>query len=154
MRTIESTPELVSSVYQKMESKLQVVRDRLNRPMTMADKVLLSHLEDPAEAELIPGESYILLNPDRVLLQDVLGQTAMLNFMQTGRDSTVVPTSVHCDHLIQARVEGASDLKESLQENDEVYDFLRSAAAKYVFGGRAPVLFTKWHWRIMLSPGS
>jgi len=138
MRTIESTPELVSSVYQKMESKLQVVRDRLNRPMTMADKVLLSHLEDPAEAELIPGESYILLNPDRVLLQDVLGQTAMLNFMQTGRDSTVVPTSVHCDHLIQARVEGASDLKESLQENDEVYDFLRSAAAKYGVGFWGP----------------
>ena len=138
MRTIESTPELVSSVYQKMESKLQVVRDRLNRPMTMADKVLLSHLEDPVQAELIPGESYILLNPDRVLLQDVLGQTAMLNFMQTGRDSTVVPTSVHCDHLIQARVEGSADLKESLQENDEVYNFLRSAAAKYGVGFWGP----------------
>ncbi len=105
MRTIESTPELVSSVYQMMENKLQVVRARLNRPMTMADKVLLSHLDDPAGAELVPGESYILLNPDRVLLQDVLGQTALLNFMQTGRDSTAVPTSVHCDHLIQARVE-------------------------------------------------
>ena len=138
MRTIESTPEMVSSVYQRMESKLQVVRARLNRPMTMADKVLLSHLDDPAEAELIPGESYILLNPDRVLLQDVLGQTALLNFMQTGRDSTAVPTSVHCDHLIQARVEGAADLKESLQENDEVYNFLRSAAAKYGVGFWGP----------------
>ena len=138
MRSIESTPELVSSVYQKMESNLKVVRARLNRPMTMADKVLLSHLEDPADAELKPGESYILLNPDRVILQDVLGQTAMLNFMQTGRDSTVVPTSVHCDHLIQARAEGASDLKESLQENDEVYDFLRSAAAKYGVGFWGP----------------
>ena len=138
MRTIESTPELVSSVYQRMESQLQVVRARLNRPMTMADKVLLSHLDDPAESELIPGESYILLNPDRVLLQDVLGQTALLNFMQTGRGSTAVPTSVHCDHLIQARVEGAADLKESLQENDEVYDFLRSAAAKYGVGFWGP----------------
>ena len=138
MRTIDSTPELVSSVYQRMESKLQVVRARLNRPMTMADKVLLSHLENPAEGELIPGESYILLNPDRVLLQDVLGQTAMLNFMQTGRNSTVVPTSVHCDHLIQARVEGSADLKESLQENDEVYNFLRSAAAKYGVGFWGP----------------
>ena len=138
MRTIESTPELVSSVYQRMESQLQVVRARLNRPMTMADKVLLSHLDDPAEAELTPGESYILLNPDRVLLQDVLGQTAMLNFMQTGRDSTVVPTSVHCDHLIQARVEGSADLKESLLENDEVYNFLRSAAAKYGVGFWGP----------------
>ncbi len=138
MRTIESTPELVSSVYQRMESQLQVVRARLNRPMTMADKVLLSHLDGPAESELIPGESYILLNPDRVLLQDVLGQTALLNFMQTGRGSTAVPTSVHCDHLIQARVEGAADLKESLQENDEVYDFLRSAAAKYGVGFWGP----------------
>ncbi len=138
MRTIESTPEFVSSVYQKMENKLQLVRARLNRPMSMADKVLLSHLDDPTVGALNPGESYILLNPDRVLLQDVLGQTAMLQFMQTGRDTTVVPTSVHCDHLIQARVEGASDLKESLLENDEVYNFLRTAAAKYGVGFWGP----------------
>ena len=72
------------------------------------------------------------------MLQDVLGQTAMLQFMQTRRDRVAVPTTIHCDHLIQARVEGAADLRESLAENSEVYDFLRSAAAKYGAGFWGP----------------
>jgi aconitate hydratase len=138
MSAIDSTPEMVAGVYRKMERNLEIVRARLNRPLTLAGKVLLGHLDDPAGAELNPGESYIMLNPDRVILQDVLGQTVMLNFMQSGRDTTAVPTSVHCDHLIQARVEGASDLSESLQENDEVYNFLRTAAAKYGVGFWGP----------------
>src|SRR5262249_60301096 len=75
---------------------------------------------------------------DRVVLQDVLGQTAMLQFMQTRRDSVAVPTTVHCDHLIQARVEGEADLRASLDENQEVYGFLRSAAAKYGVGFWGP----------------
>src|SRR5262249_1183994 len=75
---------------------------------------------------------------DRVVLQDVLGQTAMLQFMQTRRATVAVPATIHCDHLIQARVEGESDLRESLRENDEVYDFLRSAAARYGLGVGAP----------------
>jgi len=124
MLTIEPTPEFVSGVYEIMERNLKVVREKLDRPLTLADKVLLSHLDDPASQEMIPGQSYLLLRPDRVILQDVLGQTAMLQFMQTRRDHVVVPTTVHCDHLIQARVEGKSDLKESLEENKEVYDFL------------------------------
>lgn len=138
MLTIEPTPEFVSGVYEIMERNLKVVRERLDRPLTLADKVLLSHLDDPASQEMIPGQSYLLLRPDRVILQDVLGQTAMLQFMQTRRDHVVVPTTVHCDHLIQARVEGKSDLKESLEENKEVYDFLRSAAAKYGVGFWGP----------------
>lgn len=138
MVTIESTPEFVSGVYEIMERNLKVVREKLDRPLTLADKVLLSHLDDPASQEMIPGQSYLLLRPDRVILQDVLGQTAMLQFMQTRRDHVVVPTTVHCDHLIQARVEGKSDLKESLEENKEVYDFLRSAAAKYGVGFWGP----------------
>src|SRR5205807_9392123 len=83
-------------------------------------------------------KSYDQLLPDRVILQDVLGQTAMLQFMQTRRAQTAVPTTVHCDHLIQARVEGESDLRESLAENNEVYDFLRTAAAKYGVGFWGP----------------
>jgi len=138
MLTIEPTPEFVSGVYEIMERNLKVVREKLDRPLTLADKVLLSHLDDPASQEMIPGQSYLLLRPDRVILQDVLGQTAMLQFMQTRRDHVVVPTTVHCDHLIQARVEGKSDLKESLEENKEVYDFLRSAAAKYGVGFWGP----------------
>ena len=102
--------------------------------MGLADKVLLSHLDDPASTGLERGKSYILLRPDRVILQDVLGQTAMLQFMQTRRTRTAVPTTQHCDHLIQARAEGASDLRESIAENQEVYNFLRTAAAKYGVG--------------------
>ncbi len=138
MVTIESTPELASNVYETMERNLEVVRRRLGKPMGLADKVLLGHLDEPEHQALEPGRSYLFLRPDRVLLQDVLGQTAMLQFMQTRRDTVAVPTTIHCDHLIQARVEGTSDLRESLAENNEVYDFLHSAAAKYGAGFWGP----------------
>ena len=136
--SIESSPEFVANTYRTMEANLEVVRRRLGRPMTLTEKVLLSHLDDPEAQELDPGESYLLLNPDRVILQDVLGQTAMLQFMQTERQRTAVPSTIHCDHLIQARQEGVSDLRESLAENNEVYDFLRSAAARYGLGFWGP----------------
>lgn len=138
MVQIESTPQFVSEAYAKMQTRLAAVRGRVAKPLTLADKVLLSHLDDPDGAELVPGESYLLLRPDRVALQDVLGQTVMLNFMQTRRDQVAVPTTVHCDHLIQARVEGVSDLLESREENGEVYDFLRDACAKFGAGFWAP----------------
>src|SRR5881396_3414228 len=138
MVTIDSTPEFASRVYERMERTLEVVRKNLGRPLGLADKVLLSHLDDPSSTRLERGASYILLHPDRVVLQDVLGQTAMLQFMQTRRQRVAVPTSIHCDHLIQARVEGQVDLRESLAENQEVYDFLRSAAAKYGAGFWGP----------------
>ncbi len=138
MMTIESTPELVSSVYQRMDRTLKAVRQNLGRPLGLADKVLLSHLDDPSATGMERGKTYIQLRPDRVILQDVLGQTAMLQFMQTRRTRTAVPTTVHCDHLIQARVVGESDLRESLAENQEVYDFLRTAAAKYGVGFWGP----------------
>jgi aconitate hydratase len=134
MITIDSTPEFASSVYERMDRTLAAVRKHQNRPFGLADKVLLSHLDDPSTTDLERGKSYILLRPDRVILQDVLGQTAMLQFMQTRRTRTAVPTTQHCDHLIQARVEGSSDLRESLAENQEVYNFLRAAAAKYGVG--------------------
>lgn len=134
MVTIESTPEFARQVYEKMTSNLEVVRSRLGRPLSLAEKVLLSHLDNPQEQEMVPGQTYLQVRPDRVLLQDVLGQTAMLQFMQTLRDTTAVPTSIHCDHLIQARAEGVSDLRESLVENSEVYDFLRSVSARYGVG--------------------
>src|SRR6266568_3923790 len=138
MITIESTPEFVTSVYERMDRTLSAVRQRVGKPMGLAEKVLLAHLDDPSNTDLERGKSYVQLRPDRVILQDVLGQTAMLQFMQTRRTQTAVPTSVHCDHLIQARVEGASDLRESLAENGEVYDFLRAAAAKYGVGFWGP----------------
>ena len=138
MVTIETTPDMAAKVYETIEQTLEVVRRRLNRPLTLADKVLLGHLDDPENQEMIPGASYLNVRPDRVILQDVLGQTGMLQFMQTRRESVAVPTTIHCDHLIQARVEGAADLRESLDENSEVYNFLRSAAAKFGAGFWGP----------------
>lgn len=134
MSTIASTPEFVSSVYQRMERNLEIVRGRLQRPLTLAEKVLLSHLDDPAGAELKPGESYIMLRPDRVAHQDVTGQMSILQFMQSGRSRVAVPTTLHCDHLIQARVGAASDMRAALTENDEVYKFLESSCRKYGIG--------------------
>jgi aconitate hydratase len=134
MLDIESTPAMAARVYETLAGNLEVVRRRLARPLTLADKVLLGHLDDPEHQALEPGQSQLLLRPDRVVFQDVLGQSAMLQFMQTRRDRVAVPTSIHCDHLIQARVEGEADLRASLAENGEVYAFLRSAAARYGAG--------------------
>src|SRR5262245_4763508 len=131
---IESSPALASRVYERTAWNLERVRRRASRPLTLADKVLLGHLDDPEPAELVPGRSQLRLRPDRVVLQDVLGQTAMLQFEQTGRARVAVPTTIHCDHLVQARVAADPDLRDSLVENEEVYAFLRSAAAKYGAG--------------------
>jgi aconitate hydratase len=139
MDTIESSPEMAARVYEKLARNIEVARRRLARPLTLSEKLLIGHLEDPEHQELEPGASYVMLRPDRVVLQDVLGQTAMLQFMQARRDRVAVPTSIHCDHLIQARIEGAADLSASLEENREIYEFLRSAAARYGAGFWEPV---------------
>src|SRR5210317_2605367 len=134
MTDLESTPRFVSKVYETMKQNLRIVRRKLDRPLTLADKILLSHLDNPEEQEMIAGKSYLHVRPDRVVLQDVLGQSAMLQFMMTGRKKVAVPTTIHCDHLIEARVAGDLDLPASLAENNEVYDFLKSAAAKFGAG--------------------
>ena len=134
MDRIGSTPEFVAEAYRKMEQRLQTARERLGRPLTLADKILLSHLDDPAGSEMVPGESYLMLRPDRVAHQDVTGQMAILQFMQSGRSRVAVPTTVHCDHLIQARVGSRSDTADALLENSEVYQFLQSTSAKYGMG--------------------
>ena len=138
MPVIESTPEMAAAAYAVMSRNLETVRRRLGKPLTLADKLLMSHLDDADGQEMEPGRSYLLLNPDRVALQDVLGQTVMLQFMQTRRTKTAVPTTVHCDHLIQARTEGDLDLLQSKEENSEVYDFLKTAAAKFGVGFWGP----------------
>ena len=128
------TAASVARLYASLEERLSVARRRVRRPLGLADKLLLAHLDDPAVGALVPGESYLALRPDRVVFQDVLGQTALLQFMQTGRSRVAVPTTIHCDHLIEARADGLSDLRASERENGEVYEFLRSAAAKYGAG--------------------
>jgi aconitate hydratase len=136
--TVESTPEMVVKVYERMARNLNVVRRHLDRPLTLGEKVLLGHLDKPESQAMEPGKSYLLLRPDRVVFQDVLAQTGLLQFMQTRRERVAVPTTIHCDHLIQARVESRADLRASLEENAEVYDFLQSAAAKFGAGFWAP----------------
>jgi aconitate hydratase len=131
---IETTPQMAEAMYARMEQNLAVVRRRLAHPLTLADKLLLGHLDDPETQALEPGVSQLALRPDRVVFQDVLGQSGLLQFMQTRRDRVAVPTTIHCDHLIQARTDAAADLRASLDESREVYDFLRTAAAKYGCG--------------------
>ena len=135
---VDSTPAFVEEAYKKIEARLEKVRARLNRPLTYAEKVLLGHLDDPAEAELLPGESYLNLRPDRVGLQDVTGQMAILQFMQAGRPTAAVPTTVHCDHLITAFAGAAEDTRLALTESSEVFSFLRSSASKFGLGFWGP----------------
>ena len=134
MHAIESSPEFVNQVYEKMEERLAIVRRRLGRPLTLAEKILFGHLDDPVKQELNVGSSYLLLQPDRVAMQDATAQMALLQFMLAGRSRTAVPTTVHCDHLILARRGAKSDTATALSDNAEVYDFLRSTSAKYGIG--------------------
>ena len=134
MTTIDSTPDMAARVYEAAERNLAQVRQRLRRPLTLSEKVLLGHLDDAATQDLEPGVSCLSLRPDRVVFQDALAQSALLQFAQTRRQRVALPTTIHCDHLIQARHDGVSDLNEARAENREVYDFLRSAAAKFGIG--------------------
>jgi aconitate hydratase len=138
MPVIETTPELVRSVYAKLESNIAIIRDRLGRPLTYAEKVFLGHLSDASGAEIAPGKSYMNTQPDRIAMQDATAQMALLQFMLAGKNETAVPTSVHCDHLIQAHTGAESDLAIANDTNREVYDFLRSAAARYGIGFWGP----------------
>ena len=135
---VETTPFLVDNVYRKLYNNVSSFRKITNRPLSVCEKILIGHLDRTMlpykDDKLIPGTSYVLLNPDRVALQDVTGQMTILQFMQAGLMQTVVPTTVHCDHLIQARVGSESDTQAAIYENNEVYQFLESAAAKYGLG--------------------
>lgn len=131
---IETTKEMVSKVYEDSRSRLEVVRGRLNRPLTLAEKIVFGHLSDPENQELERGEATLALAPDRVAMQDATAQMAILQFMQAGRDATAVPTTVHCDHLLLAHKGAAYDKAFALNANQEVFDFLRSASARYQMG--------------------
>ncbi|KAK4452051.1 mitochondrial aconitate hydratase [Podospora aff. communis PSN243] len=120
--------------YKKMSENLAIVRSRLNRPLTFAEKILYSHLDDPHGQDIERGVSYLRLRPDRVACQDATAQMAILQFMSAGMPSVANPTTVHCDHLIEAQIGGAKDLARAININKEVYDFLASACAKYNIG--------------------
>jgi len=138
MPGIETTPEFVRDVYANLERNLEVIRGRLDRPLTYAEKVLLGHLAHPSAQELEAGKSYLDLRPDRVAMQDATAQMALLQFITSGRDEAAVPASVHCDHLIMAYRGAAADMENAQVTNREVYDFLRSASARYGIGFWGP----------------
>lgn len=120
--------------YQHLEDNIRIVRDRLNRPLTLSEKILYSHLDDPANQDIERGVSYLKLRPDRVAMQDATAQMAMLQFISSGLPKVAVPTTIHCDHLIEAKVGGEEDLKKAVDVNQEVYNFLATASAKYGVG--------------------
>jgi aconitate hydratase len=138
MPAIETTPELVRGVYATLAKNLEIVRRRLGRPLTYAEKVLLGHLADAERQPLDAGAAYLELRPDRVAMQDATAQMAILQFISSGREETSVPTTVHCDHLIQAHKGASEDMKTAQVTNREVYDFLRTASARYGIGFWAP----------------
>ncbi|MEM7409753.1 MAG: aconitate hydratase [Myxococcota bacterium] len=138
MPSIETTPALVESVYRTLAKNVETARDRKDRPLTYAEKVFLGHLADPEGEDLDPGQSYVGLRPDRVAMQDATAQMAVLQFMLAGKDETAVPSTVHCDHLIQAYVGAAQDMETARTTNQEVYDFLKGASARYGIGFWGP----------------
>lgn len=134
MATIETTPQMVEKVYQTTRERLNVVKGRLKRPMTLAEKVLYGHLDDPQNQELDRGKSFLMLRPDRVAMQDATAQMALLQFMLAGKDEAAVPSTVHCDHLILAYKGASEDMKNSMLENNEVFQFLSTASSRYGIG--------------------
>ncbi|KAH9920877.1 aconitate hydratase [Epithele typhae] len=120
--------------YQRIEDNLAIVRERLQRPLTLSEKIVYGHLDDPHHQDIQRGVSYLKLRPDRVACQDATAQMAILQFMSAGMDTTAVPSTVHCDHLIEAQVGGVKDLARAIDINREVYDFLATATAKYGLG--------------------
>src|SRR5438876_3198224 len=130
-----TTPiELIEEVYGRFPDAVAHGRRRLGRPLAFAEKILFAHAADPATVGAARGADYADYRPDRVAMQDATAQMALLQFMTAALPRVQVPTTVHCDHLIQARVGADVDLKSALDVNSEVYDFLRTVSAKYGIG--------------------
>ncbi len=127
--------DLIRKVYSTLPSKITKARTLVNHSLTLTEKILYSHLWDELPSKPFGrGEDYVNFGPDRVAMQDATAQMALLQFMTAGRDRTAVPSTVHCDHLIQASVGASADLGIALSQNKEVYDFLESVSAKYGIG--------------------
>jgi len=127
--------EMIKAVYAKYPSRIAAARKAVGRPLTLTEKILYAHLTKGEATEAYGrGVSYVEFNPDRVAMQDATAQMALLQFMQAGRDQASVPSTVHCDHLIQAEVGATADLSKAKDKNREVYDFLASVSNKYGIG--------------------
>ncbi len=127
--------DMIKKVYAELPGKIAAARNVVGRPLTLTEKILYSHLWDnPATEAYERGQSYVDFAPDRVAMQDATAQMALLQFMQAGRPQVAVPSTVHCDHLIQAKDGAVADLKTALNKNEEVFDFLASVSNKYGIG--------------------
>ena len=126
--------EMIKAHYERIPGRLEKARTLLGKSLTLSEKILYSHLWDEANAPHERGKSYVDFAPDRVAMQDATAQMALLQFMQAGKAKAAVPSTVHCDHLIQARVGADKDLQESINKNNEVFNFLQSVSDKYGIG--------------------
>lgn len=126
--------DLIRKVYADLPSKVMAARNLLKRPMTLAEKILYAHTFKPASRTFERGKDYVDFAPDRVAMQDATAQMALLQFDTCGRDRVAVPSTVHCDHLIQAKVGAEEDLNTAIDTNREVYEFLSSISNKYGIG--------------------
>jgi aconitate hydratase len=126
--------DLIKKVYSELPARVMNARKLLKRPMTLAEKILYSHSFVPSHKTFERGKDYVDFAPDRVAMQDATAQMALLQFDTCGRDRVAVPSSVHCDHLIQAKVGAVTDLNTAIDTNKEVYDFLASISNKYGIG--------------------
>ncbi|MAO45557.1 MAG: aconitate hydratase [Crocinitomicaceae bacterium] len=127
--------EMIKEVYAKFPERVKAARELAGRPLTLAEKILNAHLWDGNPNQVYQrGVDYVDFAPDRVAMQDATAQMALLQFMQAGKKKVAVPSTVHCDHLIQAKVEASSDLQNAINQNNEVYNFLESVSNKYGIG--------------------
>lgn len=127
--------DLVKRTYVQFDQRIESARRVLQRPLSLAEKILYTHLFEADKVQAFKrGEDYVDFAPDRVAMQDATAQMALLQFMNAGKTTTAVPSTVHCDHLIQASVEGKTDLNFALETNREVYQFLESVSNKYGIG--------------------
>jgi len=126
--------EPIRSLYAAMSDRLARARQKFGRGLTLAEKILVAHCHDFENQQWERGKAILRLNVDRVSMQDATAQMAILQFMMSGRKRVAVPSTVHCDHLIRAQTGAGDDLQRAIDENSEVYNFLRSAARKYGMG--------------------
>jgi len=127
--------EMIKKVYARYPERIEAARKAVGRPLTLTEKILYAHLSEGSTSQAYGrGISYVDFQPDRVAMQDATAQMALLQFMQAGKDQVAVPSTVHCDHLIQAEVGAAQDLTKAKDKNKEVYDFLASVSNKYGLG--------------------
>ncbi len=126
--------QMIKEFYATLEKRISTARELFNRPLTLTEKILATHIAEPLNAIPERQKTYVELNPDRVAMQDATAQMALLQFMSAGRSKTAVPTTVHCDHLITAQLGASEDLKNANITNQEVFDFLHSVSQKYGIG--------------------